>query len=422
VEESAKEKFLSDVGVMNQASTGAFRIDISRLPTQKMPVLGRFGGPVRLIPLSAADAIAQRISQKIPVPPRATTGKKGRGNPLRLPLRLPLRKSRLSFVVRLALTVLLFFFLFRSLSWSALFAAFVDIAWGRALVALVVGMGGVVASAYQWRGLLLSEKIRVDLAKLVNLYLVGIGFSHFLPTGMGGDAVKAWYVGRDSNNNAGSMSAVILCRVTGFLGMELLAWPALLLWRGSLFAPSLFVTFILLSLLVGGMIAGAMLAVVLLPRLLKGKWSHARVFVSLLQAGNALYAALRRPRALLAAVLYGVIFQLLAILNCYAYANALGIELSLRFYCVAVPLIALIAFLPISINGYGLRESTYVYLFSTMHVSSATALLLALLQDAQTLLFGIIGGCIYLRLSMHTKSAAHGQTPGVTMEVRYDDQ
>lgn len=176
-------------------------------------------------------------------------------------------------------------------------------------------------------------------------------------------------------------------------------------------------SFTLLSLLVSAMIGGAVISVSLLPRLLKGKWKNVRSFTSVLQVGNALYAAAKRPRSLLIGTLYGVGFQAVAILNCYAYANALGIQASLRFYCVAVPLIALVAFLPISINGYGLRESTYAYIFSTIHVHVAAALLLALMQDVQTLLFGLIGGCIYFRISGQTKSKPKEQElksrPGV---------
>ena len=68
------------------------------------------------------------------------------------------------------------------------------------------------------------------------------------------------------------------------------------------------------------------------------------------------------------------------------------------FYCIAIPFVSLVTFLPISINGFGVRESTFVFIFSTMHVSSTSALLLALLMDAQVLFFGIVGGCLYLKM------------------------
>ncbi len=355
------------------------------------PSWGTFGGISKNVSSPAAALPAQVNSQDTGILQQAgVTAKKSS------------RKKRVSFVIRLVLTLLLFSFLFKSMSWSALLGGFTRISWSLVFVSLVVGAAGVVVSAYQWRSLLLGEKIHVDLAGLINLYMVGIGFSHFLPTGMGGDAVKALYVGRESSNRAGSASAVIMCRVTGFIGMLLIAYTALIIWRGS-FTTTIITSFSLLSLLVGGMIGGAVMSIGLLPRLLKGKWKNARIFTSVLQVGSALYISAKRPRTLLAAILYGVGFQAVAILNCYAYGNAIGIQASLRFYCVAVPLIALVSFLPISINGYGLRESTYIYIFSTIHVPAATALLLALMLDAQTLVFGVIGGCIYFRLSGQIK-------------------
>jgi len=70
----------------------------------------------------------------------------------------------------------------------------------------------------------------------------------------------------------------------------------------------------------------------------------------------------------------------------------------LYFYFIAIPFVALVTFLPISINGFGLREGAFVFIFSTIHVASASSLLLALFMDAQALLFGLTGICIYLKL------------------------
>jgi hypothetical protein len=68
------------------------------------------------------------------------------------------------------------------------------------------------------------------------------------------------------------------------------------------------------------------------------------------------------------------------------------------FYFVAIPFVSLVTFLPISINGFGVREGAFVFIFSVAHVATATSLLLALFMDAQVLLFGVIGGIIYLTM------------------------
>src|SRR6202140_2330389 len=142
-----------------------------------------------------------------------------------------MKKKWVSFTLRGIITLLLFAFLFKSLSWSTLLAAISRANHIFILLSLPVGTLGLMVSAYQWQYLLLAEQIHVNLLKLVKLYLIGTGFSHFLPTGMGGDVVKAFYVGRESGNYVGSASAVVMTRLTGFFGMQLVAFTALVIWH-----------------------------------------------------------------------------------------------------------------------------------------------------------------------------------------------
>jgi hypothetical protein len=99
-----------------------------------------------------------------------------------------------------------------------------------------------------------------------------------------------------------------------------------------------------------------------------------------------------------------LLFWLASFLNYYAFAEALSMRVPLHFYIIAISFSSIVAMLPISINGFGMRESALVYAFSTAHVPAATSLLLAFLADAQVLLFGVIGGCIYLALDSKVRS------------------
>lgn len=303
-----------------------------------------------------------------------------------------------SFTLRLFMTLLLLVFLLRSLTWATLFAAIKQTTYVFLLLGVLIGVVASIISAYQWQILLRAEQIRVGLARLFKLYLIGIGFSHFLPTGMGGDVVKAWYVGRASGNYAGSASAVVITRLAGYFGMQLVAFSALLLFHRSI-ARSLVLWAILLSLLVGSMIGGVLLLTTLLPTVLKRTRVKSRVLASVLPVGEALIATIQRPRLLCSVTGVGAVFWVLSVLDYYTYAYALHLSVPLYFYFIAIPIVSLVAFLPITINGFGLRESAFVYVFSTAHVSTATALLLALLMDMQVLFFGIIGGCLYLTMN-----------------------
>jgi len=314
-----------------------------------------------------------------------------------------LKNPWLKFSLRLGTTLLLFFILFnsiaKSLSLSSLMSTFTTMDSGMLLIGFIVGLFCIIISAYQWQCLLDGEGIHIDLRKLTNLYLVGIAFNHFLPTGMGGDVVKAYYVGKEGQNVPGSASAVIMSRVTGFLGMICVSIPALILWH-TIFSLSLITLFLLSCLAVCTALGGALLFITLLPRL-TGKWSNINLVRSITKIGQTIYKSCTRPHFMCKATLFGLIFHLSAALNYYCYAKTLNIPVPITFYLVAIPLTSLVTFLPISLNGYGLREGTLVAIFTTLHVSANTVLLTALLFDIQTLLFALIGGLIYLSMNQH---------------------
>ncbi len=311
-------------------------------------------------------------------------------------------KKWLRFALRAGLTILLFAFLLRSISWATLLKTLIQVHHSFLLMGLTAGVLCLFFSAYAWRSLVLAEGIQVDLARLINLYLVGIGFSHFLPTNMGGDAVKAFYVGSDSGNYSGATSAVLMSRITSYIGMLLLALPTLAIMHEH-FSAGVNISFVLLSLLLLGAIACTIMVSALLSRVstrhLKGHVLKYRVLATAIEIGSALSGAARKPGSLGMSAVFGMLFWVTSMLNYYGYGAALGLHVPLYFYVIAIPFVSMIAALPISINGFGVRESAFVYLFSTIHIPAATSLLLALLVDAQILLFGLLGGCIYLTMS-----------------------
>ena len=319
------------------------------------------------------------------------------------------KKSFLGYAVRTVVTVLLFAFLLRSMNWSTLVPTLIHVKHTYLLIGLSAGILCVFFSAYGWRSLVLAENIQTDLARLIDLYLVGISFSHFLPTSMGGDAAKAYYLGRDSGNTPGATSAVLMSRITSFVGMLLIALPALAILRAQ-FTEQIVIWFLLLSMLLITAIVVSVLAAIYLPRLssrfLKGRRvqnpllvKFLPLFMKFLEVGEALSSALKKPRSMFSATLFGMLFWGASFLNYYGYALALGLHVPLTFYLIAIPFVSIIAALPISINGFGVREGAFVYLFTAIHVSPTTSLTLALLMDTQVLLFGLIGACIYFTMS-----------------------
>ena len=312
-----------------------------------------------------------------------------------------------SFIVRAGVTLLLFVFLFREISWSTLLSMFVHIHYTEMLVGLCLGTLGVIFSAYLWHRLVHAESIQTDLARLTSLYLIGVAFSHFLPTSMGGDAVKAFYVGRDARNMTGSASAVLMSRITGFMGMLLVALPTLIFLHEQ-FNHELIKRFLLLSLFLTVAIGGAMVMAVVLPkipgRFFHGAWVRNKIVVKMIETGTSMSRLMARPRTMIEAISFGILFWITNCLNYYEYAIALGLHVPFTFYLIAVPFVGIVGALPISISGFGVRENLVVYLYSTIHVPTTAALAVVLLMDVQRLFFGGLGGLLYLAKGDKAKS------------------
>ncbi|GCE24733.1 hypothetical protein KDA_02170 [Dictyobacter alpinus] len=303
--------------------------------------------------------------------------------------------ARIKFALRLSCTVLLLAFLFKSFSWSSVLQKLEHLDDGGVVIGVIIGLIGVMLSSYQWQSLLEGEGITIDLKRLINLYLVGIAFNHFLPTGMGGDVVKAYYVGREGRNPSGSISAVVMSRVTGFIGMIIVSVPSLIIWHIA-FPQWVVITYGLASLAMCSALFCVFFAVTLLPKFLKGNWARYRIVTSLLEIGMTLRESLRHPQALCAATIFGVLFHLSAALNYYAFAMILHIHIPLPFFLIIIPMVSLVSVLPTTINGYGLRESTFIAILTSLHVDPSSATALVLLTDTQGIFFAVIGGIMYL--------------------------
>jgi uncharacterized protein (TIRG00374 family) len=373
---------------------GAFEVDISRVNTHELPAIPLLDTVKMGLPCTPFASFPLQVQpEQQQTEQRFITSVAVLSTPRRQNA-----KKRLNMMLRVGITIFLLALLFKTVSWSELASTLVHSRHSLLLIGLTIGGFGLVISSYQWHVLMRGEHIRLDLAQLINLYMVGVAFSHFLPTGMGGDAVKALYAGRETGNKEGAASAVLMSRLTGLIGMLIVAIVVLIFWH-QLFSARVVEGFALLSGLVGGMILAAIMFVALLPKFSRKRWSRGRIFAVLMKVGQALLATMKKPRFLVLATIYGMVFWVVGCLNYYAYAIALGIHLPLYFYFVAISLISLISFLPISINGFGVREGAFVYIFATVHIATSVSVLLALLMDTQVLFFGVLGGLIYLTMN-----------------------
>jgi uncharacterized protein (TIRG00374 family) len=261
--------------------------------------------------------------------------------------------------------------------------------------ALAASMAGVVLRAYRWQILVNDQGVTASLGELTALWFVSFLFTNILPSGIGGDAVRAYELSRSSERGAQAVTSVLVDRFVGLFALQTIALVALAFsWR--LMPDQLvFITVLLFSI---SLLAAAVLA---FPPLWNAAEKWIPFFDRLLSIKfiRSLVDSLQSytHSALLRAFVVGLVFNILLITITVLVARGLGDTLPLPYYMIFVPIASIVILVPISFAGLGVREGTYVFLFSLVGVSREMALSISLLIYAVgTVAPGIVGGVIYI--------------------------
>ena len=243
---------------------------------------------------------------------------------------------------------------------------------------------GYLASVSRWRLLLRSQGGDAPLSFLIQSLMTGIFFNNLLPSTIGGDAVRAWDTSRAGVSRATAVAIVVVDRFVGLLALVLFAAVGLLV--SDELIPEL------TAWILGGAVAMAVLAGLLfLPSrraAALGKRLPEKV-------SAALFAFQGKGRTLAGAFAWSLVLQALVVINSWVLARALGVPIPLPYFFLIMPVAIFAMMVPISINGIGVRESTYAFFFTAFGVGAAAGVAVGWLDYALLLLQALAGGVVY---------------------------
>ncbi len=310
-----------------------------------------------------------------------------------------INRRHVIFTVQAVVTTVLLVLLFRRFDW----ARFAEVlrqmpAWFYAgsLAALALGQ---VLYAYRWRVVLAGVGVDVPFGEVLRQYFIGIFFSNLMPTAVGGDASKVYYLGRRSGF-VQITASVILDRLLGFLWLAVIG--ATLAWVVGGDAPVLALNRRLLTLFAVGFVSAMLVAWLVpvervLPRLVPARWSAWTVrvgeFVTLVREGAC------RPATLLTsgAIVGTYAWVIAKVYQQYFAVSGLEALATLPVLLVIVSM-SIFVNVPISVGGIGLREQLHVLLFTAFGVPKEVAVTISLVLYSQGLLLSLVGGGLWLKI------------------------
>ena len=289
--------------------------------------------------------------------------------------------------------------------WSV--ARTASIPWLVGALALYLVM--ILVSAWRWGLLLDAQRIRFSFGGLTSSFLVATFFNNFLPSNIGGDVIRVTDTAPAAGSKTLATTVVLIDRGLGLLGLVLVAALGATAGLGPADVGPLGP-----GMLWAGFGVGAMLAtpVLLMPqfvtrllqpiRIVHPEWIDER----LERLTSALARFKEAPGALATCFAGAVIVQAVLVGFYLAIAHSLRIPITFSQLAVVVPISFIVQMLPVSMNGFGVREATFGFYFTRLGLPLESALLVSFLGAVLILIFSLSGGVAYVGRLRHPRPPA----------------
>jgi uncharacterized membrane protein YbhN (UPF0104 family) len=267
-----------------------------------------------------------------------------------------------------------------------------------------------VISSYRWQFLSEPLGFKLSLREFYDYYLIGMFFSLFLPGSIGGDAVRMFYLSKNTNRKKREALLTLLAeRGVGLIALLVLTSTVCLtpmVERVSLVLPlhlpllplfHLDLRLILLGLSSLFLLGYLFLWLIPLDRL------AARIpQLALLQQAKVYWANIG---LLVKSVAISIFVHGLMVVMHLLIAQALHVHVDVLYITVVYGIVSLASVLPIAFAGYGVREGMYLLLLTKIGMSPETALAFAFYWDIISTCMSLLGGLILLKGHYKTPSS-----------------
>lgn len=303
--------------------------------------------------------------------------------------------------LKISISIVLLVLLFRQIDVSSLWtkARNASPVW----LAAALGIYGItlLASTWRWHLLLDAQKVQVRRRSLLGSFMVANFFNNFLPSNIGGDVIRISDTAKYAQSTTRAAAVVLMDRGLGLMALVLVAAVGASL-AGAVHpaAIPIWPMWLWIGLLVGAAAsAPAVFAPAGFGRLLRPltvfhpEWVGDRIE----KLTEVLSRFRAQPAALAYCFVWAIFVQGMMVIFYFAVAYALHLGVSLSDLAVIVPISFVVQMLPVSVNGFGVREATFSFYFTRIGQPIESALLVSLVPQALIMLFSLTGAAVYMR-------------------------
>ncbi|WP_161629888.1 lysylphosphatidylglycerol synthase transmembrane domain-containing protein [Desulfogranum japonicum] len=300
----------------------------------------------------------------------------------------------MKYCIKLALSGIILFLIFRQIDIQVALHAVRKLPLYIPISVVFLLICGTSLAAYRWSLIMKSLGCRQPLSFYLMSYYKGCFFNQGLPTSIGGDALRILDCSRILDNKEDAFYGTFIDRIIGLSGLLLLNLFALL-FNMELLPVQISTLLILLTLCL--LIALISLFFLRNVNILK-RLKFLAYIPRLSQRYRDVYAT---PVAILNQLSLSIFIHLITMFSFYMLGNGLGLEFDLAVYITLVPPVLLLTILPISLAGWGIRESAMIGFFLLIGADKSLVLLFSIIFGLLLLISSLPGFAIFLFQKRH---------------------
>ena len=277
---------------------------------------------------------------------------------------------KVRFLIKILVSLIMLGLVLRLINFNSLKIQLLSIPLPIMIVIILWYAIGQCLSAFKWSLIARFGGIPVNYATALKAYFIGTFVNCYGLGVLGGDLARGLLIAEGHSMKAEAVTSVLADRLHGLTILALIgSFGAIISLIFADYSQRAFLIYILVgagSLMAVGWFVGPAALLKIIPH--KNKWR------TKIESVLSVFPKQPSKLALISAV--SVIFHLTQISLHWYIGLQLGAHITLEYLFVAIPVVNIIATLPISWNGLGVRENSYAFFLvpAVLDYSQAVAL------------------------------------------------
>lgn len=305
-------------------------------------------------------------------------------------------RNLLTFALKAAVSCILLYFAFAHVNFDLIGQQLNHLRFIWLAAAVLIMIAQISFGSLRWQRIVhhcnTPDEPPLTIANAFRYNFIAAFFNQTLPSTVGGDAVRIWMLARDNGGWRSATYSVLIDRMVGVLVLASLVIFCLP-WSFALISD---IAGRIALLIVGFGSVGAciiFLALGFVRWRWLDRWWLTRQLVAAASNARAVFGSASSMARILA---YSLIIHLISVTAAWCLAKAVAAPLEWSQALLLVLPVLLIATVPLSIAGWGTRETAMILAFGYAGLPESDGLIVSVLLGIAMFAAGLLGGVIWI--------------------------